>query len=118
MALRCARRMQASGISVRVLDLRWLKPLDLASVKRHASDCSTVLVFDEGRPEGGVSESIVAGLVEAGWAGKSIGRVTGRDCYIPLGDAARLVLASEEQLEQAARDLLKAREVGNSPAGA
>ncbi|NDY95415.1 transketolase C-terminal domain-containing protein [Wenzhouxiangella limi] len=106
MALRCAARMRARGISVRVLDLRWLKPLDLAAVARHGSDCAAIVVFDEGRPDGGVGEAVVTGLVEAGLGGKPVRRVTGRDCYIPLGDAARLVLASEEQLDQAAQALL------------
>ncbi|MFW5816080.1 MAG: thiamine pyrophosphate-dependent enzyme [Wenzhouxiangella sp.] len=106
MALRCARRMQSLDVTVRVLDLRWLKPLALAAVTRHARACAAVLVFDEGRPDGGVSEAIVTGLVEAGLGGKPIRRVTGRDCYIPLGDAAQRVLASEQQLEQAAHQLL------------
>ncbi|MEE4639410.1 MAG: transketolase C-terminal domain-containing protein [Wenzhouxiangella sp.] len=114
MALRCAQRLQSRGIAVRVLDLRWLKPLDLAAVSAHAAECGAILVFDEGRPDGGVGEGILTGLVEAGQGGKAIVRVTGRDCYIPLGDAAGLVLASEEELERAAVGLVPGRPGGKA----
>jgi len=35
-----------------------------------------------------------------------IGRVTSKDSFVPLGDAARLVLVSEEEIEAAALALL------------
>src|SRR6056297_1881841 len=103
MALRCARRLRTEENEVRVLDLRWLKPLDLEAVARHARACDAVAIFDEGRPDGGVGEALVTGLVESGLADRPIRRVTGLDCYIPLGDAASIVLASEQQLEDACR---------------
>ena len=99
MALRCARKLERErGIAVRVLDLRWLKPLDVDAIARHAAACSGVVVFDEGRPDGGIGEAVVTALVEAGVADRPIRRLTGADCYIPLGDAANLILATEEQL--------------------
>ncbi|MFP4207748.1 MAG: transketolase C-terminal domain-containing protein [Wenzhouxiangella sp.] len=114
MALRCAERLRADKVSVRVLDLRWLKPLDLQAVAQHATECRSVVIFDEGRPDGGIGEAVVTGLVEAGLGGRPIRRVSGHDCYIPLGDAARLVLASEEQLEQAARSVLGVADSGRA----
>ncbi len=110
MALRCARRLGTEENEVRVLDLRWLKPLDLEAVARHARACDAVAIFDEGRPDGGVGEALVTGLVESGLADRPIRRVTGLDCYIPLGDAASIVLASEQQLEDACRVLLGSRD--------
>ncbi|MEE4295665.1 MAG: transketolase C-terminal domain-containing protein [Wenzhouxiangella sp.] len=106
MALRCARRLASDELAVRVMDLRWLKPLDVEAICKHASACRAVLVFDEGRPDGGVGEGVVGVLVESGLADRPLRRVTSADCYIPLGDAASLVLASEQQMEQAARQLL------------
>ncbi|TVQ27878.1 MAG: MFS transporter [Wenzhouxiangella sp.] len=105
MALRCARALSPRH-AVRVVDLRWLKPLDLDAVASHARDCAAVLVFDEGRPDGGVGEGIVAGLAERGLGDRPLRRVSGADCYIPLADAANLVLASEAGLLAACRDLL------------
>jgi len=107
MALRTARKLeQERKISVRVLDLRWLKPLDTSSIARHASECAAVVVFDEGRPDGGIGEAVLAALMESGHGGKPVRRVTGADCYIPLADAANLVLASESMLIEACRSCL------------
>ncbi len=101
MALRCARSLsEQQGARVRVLDLRWLKPLDVEAIARHASECSGAVVFDEGRPDGGIGEAVVTALVEAGVADRPLRRLTGADCYIPLGDAANLILATEEELLQ------------------
>ncbi len=62
------------------------------------------LVVDETRRSGGVGEAVVAALVEAGFTGP-VRRVAGADSFIPLGDAARLVLVSEDDIESAARAL-------------
>jgi len=84
----------------RVLDLRWLKPLNVDAVAQHAGQCKRILVLDEGRPDGGIGEGIVTALVERGLAGRPIRRITGKDCYIPLGDAAKLMLPDEAEVRQ------------------
>ncbi len=108
MALRVARKLQEAGKgAARVLDLRWIKPLNRQAVIEHAGDCARVLVVDEGRPDGGVGEGVIGALVESGLANRPIRRVTGRDCYIPLGAAANLVLPQEEEILTAATELLE-----------
>ena len=52
-----------------------------------------------------MGEGIVAELVDAGYGGR-LSRVTSKDSFIPLGDAAKLVLLSEAEIEQAALGLL------------
>jgi 2-oxoisovalerate dehydrogenase E1 component len=105
MALRVARELErVNGVSVRVLDLRWLKPLDVEAIKEHARACRSVVVFDEGRPDGGVGEAVVATLAEAGLCDRRVRRLTGADCYIPLGDAANLILATEAELLATCRE--------------
>ena len=64
-----------------------------------------VLVVDETRRTGGVSEGVVAALVDAAYGGR-VARVASHDSFIPLCDAALTVLLSEETVERAARDLL------------
>nr|WP_200800243.1 thiamine pyrophosphate-dependent enzyme [Jatrophihabitans endophyticus] len=105
MSLRVAARLAREGHGVRVLDLRWLAPLPMAEVVRAAESTRRVLVVDETRASGGVGEGVVAGLVDAGHRGP-IARVASRDSYIPLGDAANLVLLGEPEIETAARTLL------------
>jgi 2-oxoisovalerate dehydrogenase E1 component len=62
-------------------------------------------VVDETRRSGGVGEAIVAGLAEAGYRG-ALRRVAGRDSFVPLGDAAQLVLVSEADIDAGVRALL------------
>jgi 2-oxoisovalerate dehydrogenase E1 component len=101
MSLRVARRLLERGIDARVVDLRWLAPLPLDDVVREANATGRTLVVDETRRTGGVGEGIVAELVERGYRGR-LARVASKDSFIPLGDAARLVLVSEDEIEAAA----------------
>ena len=64
-----------------------------------------MLVADETRHAGGVGEGVIAALVEHGFAGR-IARVASRDSFVPLGDAANLVLLGEDEIESAARKLV------------
>ena len=105
MSLRVARRLAAQGLQARVVDLRWLAPLPLDALLREASATGRVLVADETRRTGGVSEGVVAALVDAGFEGR-IARVASKDSFIPLGDASSLVLLSEEEIEAAALALV------------
>jgi 2-oxoisovalerate dehydrogenase E1 component len=105
MSLRVAMRLGAEGIGVRVVDLRWLVPLPLEDVLAHARASGRLLVVDEGRTSGGVSEGLITGLLEAGYEG-CLARVAGDDGLVPLGAAAHLVLVSEQDVEDAARLLL------------
>ena len=106
MSLRVARRLEARGLRARVVDLRWLAPMPVEDILREAAATGRVLVVDETRRTGGVSEGIVAALVDAGYSGK-LARVASKDSFIPLGDASSLVLLSEAEIEQAALALLE-----------
>jgi len=106
MSLRAARTLAADGISSRVLDLRWLAPLPYEDVLRAAAATGTVLVADETRRTGGVSETVITTLVDAGFTGR-VARVASQDSFVPLGDAAGTVLLSEAAIEDAARDLIR-----------
>lgn len=105
-SLRVARQLAEEGIHVRVLDLRWLAPLNEDGIVRHARECGRVLVVDEGRRTGGISESLLATLVER-VPGIPVARVVGEDTYIPLGPAANTVLPSEERIAAEARTLMQ-----------
>ncbi|MDJ0769680.1 MAG: thiamine pyrophosphate-dependent enzyme [Ilumatobacter sp.] len=104
MSLRAAKRLAGSGISCRVYDLRWLAPMPLDDVVEHAEALGKVLVVDETRHSGGAGEGIVAGLVERGFGG-SVARVAADDSFVPLGEAANLVLVDVETIVEAATEL-------------
>jgi 2-oxoisovalerate dehydrogenase E1 component len=106
MSLRVARRLATDhGIQCRVLDLRWLSPLPAAELLEHAGDIGKVLVVDETRKSGGVSEAVMSALVDGGYRG-ALRRVASLDCFVPLGDAANLVLLQEEEIAAAALDMV------------
>ena len=105
MSLRAARRLAADGITAQVVDMRWIAPLPIDEIASAASATGRVLVVDETRRSGGVGEGVVAGLVDAGFTGR-MARVASHDSFVPLGDAARLVLVSEADIEAAARRLV------------
>ncbi|MGW4637582.1 thiamine pyrophosphate-dependent enzyme [Sphaerisporangium sp. NPDC004334] len=105
MSLRVAIRLTAEGYGCRVLDLRWLSPLPVEDLLRAADLTGRVLIADETRASGGVSEGVLAALADAGYTGR-VARVTSRDSFVPLGDAAAHVLLSEHDIEGAARKLL------------
>ncbi len=106
MSLRAAKALREKHhISARVLDLRWLSPLNTDLIARHASECGKALVVDEGRRSGGVGEGIVTAIVEKCESFIPISRVVGEDTYIPLGPAANLVLPQDADIVEAARKL-------------
>jgi 2-oxoisovalerate dehydrogenase E1 component len=107
MSLRVARRLAVRGIGVRVVDLRWLAPLPVDDVLREARASGRVLVVDETRRTGGVSEGVVTALADAGYRGQ-ITRVTSEDSFVPLGQAANTVLLDEPTIEKAAVGLVHA----------
>jgi 2-oxoisovalerate dehydrogenase E1 component len=105
MSLRVARRLADDGIDARVVDLRWLAPLPVADVLREAEATGRVLIVDETRRSGGVSEGVVGALVDASFGG-AISRVTSQDSFVPLGEAADHVLLQEAEIDAAARALV------------
>jgi 2-oxoisovalerate dehydrogenase E1 component len=105
MSLRAAARLYADGICCRVVDLRWLAPLPADDLLCQAAATGRVLVADETRRTGGVSEGVIAALVDAGFDGR-VARVASEDSFIPLSDAAAAVLLSEQSIEAAARSMV------------
>ncbi|MBA3563665.1 MAG: MFS transporter [Gammaproteobacteria bacterium] len=108
MALRAAKALKdQTGAHARVLDLRWLKPLNAGLIAHHADETGKVLVVDEGRRTGGIAEEIFAAIDEHARPGIAKRRVTGADSYIPLAAAANLVLPGDADVLAAARELLQ-----------
>src|SRR5688572_29451007 len=107
MALRAARALKEKrGKGVRVVDLRWLQPLNAQAIAKHAGDCARILVLDEGRRSAGVGEGIITAIAEGGHGAKPMTRVVGEDTYTPLAGAATLVLPSDRSVLDAAEALL------------
>ncbi len=106
MALRAARVIEKEhGWQVRVIDLRWLAPLNDPFIATQARSARRILVLDEGRRAAGVGEGVITAIVEGGCGATPIVRVVGVDTYTPLAAAALLVLPGEADIVAAARKL-------------
>jgi 2-oxoisovalerate dehydrogenase E1 component len=106
LSLRVAAKLRADGFGCTVLDLAWVAPLPAAALVDAASRAAAVLVVDETRASGGVSEGVVAALADAE-VEAPVSRVTSADSFIPLGPAADTVLLEEGEILAAARTLLR-----------
>ena len=109
MCLRVRDRLASDGIRARVIDLRWIAPLPVDAIRTHSRACGgRVLVVDECRRSGNVSEAVATALLEdpAG-APARFARVTAADSFVPLAAAASLVLPDEPEIERTARALAR-----------
>ncbi len=50
------------GVSVRVVDMRWVKPFDEGAVRKASEECKLVVTVEEGVIEGGIGEGILEAL--------------------------------------------------------
>jgi 2-oxoisovalerate dehydrogenase E1 component len=100
-----AGELEASGIDLRIIDLRWLHPLNAEAIVAAVADCKKILIVDECRKSGSLSEKLMTILTEGG-RGDAVSRITAEDCFIPLGPAAELVLPSKASIIEAARAAL------------
>jgi 2-oxoisovalerate dehydrogenase E1 component len=106
MALRAARDIERKHKwKVRVVDLRWLVPLNDKFIVQQARGAERIIVLDEGRKSAGVGEGIITALVEGGLGATPLARVVGVDTYTPLASAALLVLPGEADVVAAADKL-------------
>mgnify|MGYP002621174894 CR=1 FL=1 len=98
LARQAAAEIDPAGARVRIVALRWLTGIDHDAVHDAVAGCGRVLIVDECRRSGSVSEELVTGLVERGVAGERLSRLTAEDSFIALGPAATLTLPSRVQI--------------------
>ena len=89
------------------MDIRWLAPLPVADIIREAAATGRVLIVDETRRSGGVSEGIVSALVELGFDGL-VSRVNSEDSFIPSGKRQTVCCSEKTEIDAAARALVGA----------
>jgi 2-oxoisovalerate dehydrogenase E1 component len=106
MSLRAVRAIEEKlGWKARVVDLRWLVPLNDAGIVEQARGAKRIIVVDEGRRSAGVGEGVITALVEGGLGDVPLRRVVGADTYTPLAGAAFLVIPGEDDIVAAADGL-------------
>lgn len=100
------------GINVKVVDLHWLSPLPVDAILREVNTAKHVLIVDEGRRSASLSEGLMTLLMEKSSARLIIKRITGEDCFIPLGNAWQYLLPSRDKIIDTVKTMTKEKERG------
>ncbi|HSP14344.1 MAG TPA: thiamine pyrophosphate-dependent enzyme [Thermoanaerobaculia bacterium] len=108
--MRVAERLAADGIEASVLDLRTLAPLDRGAVLALARLCNRVMIIEEDTRTGSIGESVAAIIQEEAfdWLDAPVRVIGSLDTPVPYSPPLEEeFLASEEEIEDAARQLLR-----------
>ncbi len=104
-----ADRLEGDGVSVEVIDLRTLVPLDEATVVSSVEKTGRAVVVNEAPRTGGYAGEIVAVIQERALYSLQapVQRVTGWDTVFPLRRTEHYYLPSVDRIVQAARTTLE-----------
>ncbi len=110
--LSVAERLAEGGISVEVIDPRWMAPLDTSLILRSLGKTGRLVVVDEARDLCSAASQIAAVAADAGFAHLKapVRRVTVPDVAIPYSPPLeKAVIPHGDRIEQVVRDLLAYR---------
>ncbi len=102
------KMLSEEGYQIRVLDLRWLVPLPEQAILQAVAGCEQVLIVDECRRSGSLSEALFTLLHEhaPNLTADKLQRITGQDSFIPLGSASYQVLPDKDEIYRTALGML------------
>ncbi|MEL7150936.1 MAG: thiamine pyrophosphate-dependent enzyme [Pseudomonadota bacterium] len=92
------------GIKTRIIDLRWLNPLPKEALLQAVAGAQRVLIVDETRRTGGVSEALMTLFAEE--TDLPVTRLAAEDSFIATGPAYGATMPSVETILAAARKAL------------
>jgi len=107
--LQVAEGLQGQGVSVEVVDLRSLRPLDLAPIVASVKKTNRLVVVEEGWRSYGVGAEVLASVQEQAfdWLDAPIQRVAGKEVPMPYAkNLEKLCVPSEADIEAAIRAVL------------
>jgi len=108
LALQAAEELDKAGISAEIIDLRTLRPFDIAAVVASVKKTSRIVSVEEGWPFAGIGAEIAAIVMEEcfDWLDAPVKRVAGKDVPLPYAaNLERLALPQVEDIVAAAREL-------------
>ncbi len=109
LALKAAERLAEEEIEAEVIDLRTLRPLDMATILGSVAKTGRCVAVDEGWPQGGIASEISARLMEEAFddLDPPVARVTGQDIPMPYAaNLEKLALPSEADIVIAVKKTL------------
>lgn len=93
-------------VACTVMDLRWLAPLAMDGIMEQVQFFDKVLIVDECRKTGSISEEIFTRISEVIERPISLKRLTAEDCFITLGDSWQHLLPSKGDIITTVLDML------------
>lgn len=94
------------SVQSKVVDLRWMAPVDGDKLARELTASSNILIVEECRKTGSWSEGLVTLLVERLESVPRIKVLAADDCFIPLGKAATAGLPGRKDIVDQALQLI------------
>ena len=91
---------------IKVIDLRWLAPINYEGLISSIEKCKNILIVDECRKTGCHGEGILAELLSVLNGKSKIELHAAKDSFIPLGVSATSTLPSKKSIVQKAIDLI------------
>lgn len=89
-ACEAADVLALEGVQSRVINARFVRPLDEAAVISAARDCGNVLIVEENVGQGGFCGAVLECLAQSGVTNIRIAMITLPGCYLNQGSAADL----------------------------
>ncbi|MCS5710122.1 thiamine pyrophosphate-dependent enzyme [Candidatus Berkiella aquae] len=79
-------------MTIKLIDCRWLAPLPVAALQTALSEIEEIIIVDECRQTGSLSEQLVTWIVENISPLPAIKRICAQDTFIPIGNAWQTIL--------------------------
>jgi pyruvate dehydrogenase E1 component beta subunit len=108
-ALRAAEALAGQGVSVEVINLRSLRPLDIGTIVASVQKTSRLVTVEEGWPFAGIGAEVVTQVIEHcfDWLDAPPARVHGADVPLPYAsNLEKLALPQPEWVVDAVKRLL------------
>jgi pyruvate dehydrogenase E1 component beta subunit len=105
-ALAAADKLAEEGISAEVIDLRWVRPLDMATIGASVKKTGRLIIAEEQWHEGGWGATVISNLTRTGQVWKAVPRAVAlyHDMLIPYSPPLEdEMLPSAERIVTAAR---------------
>jgi pyruvate dehydrogenase E1 component subunit beta len=105
-ALKGAEMLAKEGIEAEVIDLRTLKPMDIATIVASVKKTGRLVSVEEGWRQSGVGAEVAASVTEQAfdWLDAPVMRVTGKDVPMPYAaNLEKLALPSVADVVEAAK---------------
>jgi pyruvate dehydrogenase E1 component beta subunit len=108
LAMQAADELAKDGISAEVIDLRSLRPFDVATVAASVKKTNRLVAVEEGWPFAGIGAELAAVMMEEcfDWLDAPVKRVAGKDVPLPYAaNLEHLAVPQVEDIVAAAREV-------------